>query len=188
MEKPKKKITKTTKQKPIQKKKIIEKQSGSKFIFTGDDGRGYEINFQQKLFCEKFLLHNGRGNIAVVESGYRVKNKFGVVNDKMARSIASENLTKPNIIAYLGKLLDTDGFNEENVFKQHLYVINQMEDTHAKNRAIDMFYKLKAKYPAEKHEHTVRKLEELSDDTIAEIAGFDNAGGSETGTGDKVQS
>jgi len=52
------------------------------------------ITKKQKDFAKSYL-ETGRGNLAVIEAGYEVST------DESARAIASQNLTKPNVIAYL---------------------------------------------------------------------------------------
>lgn len=130
------------------------------FKFKGLDNKDYSLTLQQKLFCELYLEYSGNGVEAIIGAGYDVDFKSrgkstGVPNRRLAAVIASENLTKPNIIAYVDLKLEEYGFTDDNVKKQHLFTLNQFSDLTAKNKAIDMFYKLKGKYAAEKVEHDV---------------------------------
>lgn len=134
---------------------------GKKFVFTGLDGKEYDLSFKMKLFAEKYLEFKGSGVNAVISAGYDVRKKDDkgepindVYNRKLAAVIARENLQKPNICAYISKLYERYGFSDEAVEREHLFLINQQEDKKTKKAAIDMYYKLKSKYPAEKHDIT----------------------------------
>ena len=87
------------------------------FKFTGLDGKEYSLTLQQKLFVEEYLEWKGDGVEAIIEAGYNVnyKNKkgedTGVPNRKLAAVIASQNLIKLNICAYVTLKLDEYGFN-----------------------------------------------------------------------------
>jgi len=103
------------------------------FKFTGLDGKDYSLTFQQKLFVEKYLEFKGNGVEAIIEAGYDVEYKkngksTGVTNRKLAAVMAYENLIKPNISAYITLKLEEYGFNDDNVAKQHLFLINQLGD------------------------------------------------------------
>lgn len=137
------------------------KNSKGFFKFKGLNNKDYSLTLQQKLFCELYLEYFGNGVEAIIGAGYDVNFKnskgkdTGNPNRRLAAAIASENLTKPNIIAYIDLKLEEYGFSDDNVKKQHLFNLNQFADLTAKNKAIDMFYKLKGKYAAEKVEHDV---------------------------------
>lgn len=81
---------KTVKQpKPIVKKKTKKnKASNSKFNNSG-------MTLKQKRFCDEYI-RTGNGTASAITAGY---------NPKCANSIASENLTKPIIRAYVQKRL-----------------------------------------------------------------------------------
>ena len=56
-----------------------------------------ELEERQKIFCNEYLV-DFNGTQAAIRAGY---------SKKTARSIASENLTKPNIQKYLKELIDS---------------------------------------------------------------------------------
>ena len=99
----------------------------------------YILTLKEKKFSDLYLQFNGNGTRAAFET-YNCKNA------RVAAAVASENLTKPNIIAYLNFKLEEYGFNEENVKKQHLFILNQFADLSAKNKAIDMYYRVTNRY------------------------------------------
>lgn len=104
------------------------------------DGKTYTMTLKERLFCEAFLDFKGDGVDAVYEAGYNPKNSM------VAASLAHENLRKPNLIAYINSKLEEYGFNDDNVEKQHLFLLNQSADLKTKSKAVDMFYQLKGKY------------------------------------------
>lgn len=143
------------------KKKNTSNLKGT-FTFKGLDNKEYKLTYKEKLFCETYLDFKGNGTSAAMEV-------YDCANYKVAGSVAYENLRKPQIFQYVNTLLDEYGFSDENVKKQHLFILNQMADLAAKNKGIDMFYKLKGEYAPEKKDITgrvsLRKLfSEIEDD------------------------
>lgn len=150
----------------------------SLFQFAGLDGKQYNLSLKQKIFSERYLELLGNGTQAVIVSGYDVHSQNGRVNINLAGAIASENLRKPNIYAYINLLLDKYGYSDNNVEKQHLFLINQFDNFNAKAKGIDMYYKVKGKYAPERHEHRYLEFEHFSRDELLAAAGFaviDNA-------------
>lgn len=128
----------------IQAEPAVDCMIKGNWQFRGDDGKIYKVNLQQKAFAEAYVGEcNGNGVCAVYKAGYKVKSA------RVAASMASEYLILPNIYAYLNKLLDVGGFNDENVDRQHLFLINQHGDMKTKAKAIDMYNRLRARYPKE---------------------------------------
>ena len=117
------------------------------FVFTGNDKKQYRLSLQEKKFCEDYLKLRGNGTEAAM-------NNYKCKNFRVAATIAYENLRKPHIIAYIDLKLEEYGYNDDNVTKQHLFTLQQFADLAQKNKAIDMFYKLKGKYAPEKVELT----------------------------------
>jgi len=126
--------------------------------FIGLDKKRYRINLRQKLFGEKYLEEKGNGVEAIIEAGYDVffkdkdGNSTGIPNRKLAAVLASQNLSKLNICAYITLKLDEYGFNDNNAERQHLFLMNQYADLTNKKGALDMFYKLRGSYAPEKHQ------------------------------------
>jgi len=149
------------KTKPSKKIRAERIQDRGFLKFKGNDGKVYRITYKEKDFCEHFLDFKGNGAEAAFET-------YNCKNIRVAASVASENLTKPHIIAYVDLKLTERGFSDENVKKQHLFTLNQFADFGAKNKAIDMFYKLKGDYAPErlKVEH---EFDDVSDKELAEI-------------------
>lgn len=129
------------------------------FKYTGLDGNEYSLTLKEKAFCIAYLEFKGNGVDAVFEAGYKAKNSL------VAAQIAYENLIKPDIFNYVNLLLEEYGFKDDNVEKQHLFLLNQMGDLKSKGRAVDMFYRLKGKYAATKVKF-IDENEGLTDEEI----------------------
>ncbi|EKE05112.1 MAG: hypothetical protein ACD_19C00426G0134 [uncultured bacterium] len=126
-----------------------------------------KLSLKQKLFCQAYVDGYGNGTEAVLKAGYSISNKNGHPDRNLAKSIASENLTKPYISAYIASLLEKVGFNDENVAAQHLFLINQCVDLGVKVKAIDMYYKLKGKYAESNNNNS--EANEVLDQVILHI-------------------
>lgn len=147
----KKKIKKNISVNTKKKKNKISNELRGLFTFKGEDGKSYSLTMKQKLFVESYLEFKGNGVDAVIEAGYDCSFPNGSgTNRKLAASIAYENLIKPDIITYINIKLDEYGFNDDNVKKQHLFLLNQDADLSAKKGAIDMFYKIGGNYAPER--------------------------------------
>jgi hypothetical protein len=153
----------------IYKEKRIQKPS-ELFKFKGNDGKLYGLNLQQKKFAELYLEYQGNGTDAIIDAGYHVRNSRGFINRGLAGSMANEYLKKPDVYMYISTLLSKFGFAEENVDKQHLFLINQFGDLSAKAKGIDMFNRLKGRYPKDQAiTDALKKYQGMSDD---ELLGF----------------
>lgn len=153
-----------TKKKPTKKKPATKTNTEpilTDFVFVGLDGAKYKLEPKQKLFCDYWLINGYNGTQAVIDAGYDVYpirkdgSKSREPNRRSASAISAENLTKLNIIQYINLQLDRSGLNDINVKAHHSYLINQFVDLAAKNKAIDMYYKLNGSYAAEKVEHGI---------------------------------
>ena len=109
------------------------------YSFMASNGNKYTLTLKEKKFSDLYLQFNGNGTRAAFEI-------YDCKNVRVAAAIASENLTKPNIIAYVNLKLEENGFNDENVKKQHLFMLNQFSDLSAKNKAIETYYRVTGKY------------------------------------------
>lgn len=116
-----------------------------------------ELNVNQEAFCqayvngEKELFGNGVRCYLEVYQVNRLKPNWY----KVACSAASQLLSNIKVINRIRGLLEAGGFNDENIEKQHLFLVNQFTDLGTKMRAISDFYKLKGKYAPEKSEMEV---------------------------------
>src|SRR3990167_4547063 len=105
-----------------------------------------KLNLKQERFCQLFATQEeffGNGVASYLKAYNPKREKVNWY--KIACTDASRLLSNAKVCARIAELLTTDGFNDENVMKQHLFLINQMDDKSAKNKAIESFYKLKGK-------------------------------------------
>lgn len=124
------------------------------------DGVKYWLTRLQKRFCDFFLKFDCNGPDAVIEAGYKCTYPNSKsINRGLACSIASENLKKPAIIAYISKRLDEIGLNDAEVDKHLLYNVRQFSNLHAKNKAIEIYNKQKGRFAPEEHKHKIETIE-----------------------------
>lgn len=116
------------------------------FRFIGLDSKEYVLTAREKMFTEEYLKMGATGPDAVIAAGYNVTTKKGIVDRRLASVISYENLMKPHVNAYIDKLMPEYGFEDNNVEKQHLFLLNQRGDLTAKKSAIDMYYRMKGRY------------------------------------------
>jgi phage terminase small subunit len=129
-----------------------------------------KLSLKQKLFCQYYVwMTRGNGTEAVIQAGYEVTKKNGQVDRNLAKSIASENLTKPDICRYVNSLLETEVLNDQVVSVQLAGIINQWADLSAKIRAIDIYYKLKGLYKQPKEDEVVNERLEAALDRLRQI-------------------
>ena len=103
-------------------------------------------NINQEKFCilyatERGLMGNGTQCYAIAY-GIDLASKKGYAT---CRANSHRLLIDADITARITELLTDEGFNDENVAKQHLFLINQDADLSAKKGGVELFYKLKGK-------------------------------------------
>ncbi len=131
------------------------------FEFGTDNGRKYTLTQREKAFCELYSSYGVSGADAVLEAGYKPKNR------QTAYVIASENLRKPKILAYIKQLYTEYNFSDEEIMREHLFLIKQHADLSTKARAIDMYYKKKGYYKEpEQISPSYRSYEDMTDEEV----------------------
>lgn len=141
-----------------------EKPNGIKNPFLPHNfeykGVKYQLTPQEKAFIDNYIQTQEK--IESVVLAYSLANKKlyafnqGDLNDKdkmkrkrmlaTAKQMAIENLARPHIRAYIYKYLDETGFTDDEVKRAHWRSIQSDNDA-SRNQAVDMYYKLKSKYP-----------------------------------------
>lgn len=114
----------------------------------------FGLNLQQESFCQLYALGDrdtfGNGTKCYLEvygPDYMLLNKKPL-SYQSAMVSASDLLRLPKIIDRINNLLETGGFNDENVDKQHLFLINQHADFKSKLGAIKEYNVLKKRINA----------------------------------------
>ena len=165
-----KRPSKVVKSKPTTKttSKVSKKRSPKGSVFSFEyAGVKYNLSARQLKFCEAYLTMQHSAAACIVEAGYKVLGERGGVNWNLARVMGSENLSKPNIKAYINKAFDDIGLSSEAIRREHAKIIFQDYDLSAKARGLDMYYKKSGEYAPDKHEHQFDK--ELQE-SLAKIA------------------
>ncbi len=112
-----------------------------------------KLNLKQEKFCQ---LYSGQGDSDKDFFGNEAQcylEVYSLTDEYTGKSIsyqtamvnASRLLTKAKIIARINDLLEAGGFNDENVDKQHLFLINQHADLKTKMQAIKEFNAVKSR-------------------------------------------
>lgn len=109
-----------------------------------------KLTLKQLAFCEYYISGDkelfGNGTLSYMEA-------YDVSNYKVAQAASSRLLSNVIICEEINKQLETGGFNDQNVEKQHLFLINQHADLKTKRAALSDYYKVKGKF-IEKIEHS----------------------------------
>lgn len=104
-----------------------------------------KLTLKQKMFCDVYL-QGACGTEAVIKAGYNVSKKNGLANRDLAKSISSENLTKPDIRRYIDIHTTEAGLENEELLKAHALLLKQDKNLPAKVKALDLAYKIKGYY------------------------------------------
>lgn len=116
---------------------------------------GEKLTPRQLKFCEYYTMADknffGNGVECYLEI-YNI-NQSKPNWYKTACAAASRLLSNVKVCEHISSLLETGGFNDQNVEKQHLFLINQFSDLKTKKASLDSYYKLKGKF-IEKIEHS----------------------------------
>ena len=152
---------------PETEKPPVDRYSPPLNKFKAPDGKTYTITPKEKIFCDVYLEPRGNQTVAALEA-YEIRNKHLCeidwsklsTKDKIKRqgaestaaTIGSKKIRKPTIKAYIDTVLTNAGWVEKEVRIKHFDNVTQEKSVSASNKAIDMYYKLKGKYPKEKLE------------------------------------
>ena len=128
------------------------------------------LSVRQEKFCQFYLDYDkdlfGNGvqcYLEVYDIDEKKPNWY-----KTACISASKLLSNTRVCDRIAELLESKGFNDENITKQHLFLINQHKDFGVKMKALSDYYKLKGKYAPDKKQLsgniTIGKLLDEADD------------------------
>lgn len=113
-----------------------------------------KLSVRQEKFCQLYLDYDldffGNGVQCYLEVYDIDESKSNWY--KTACVAASVLLSNIKVCKRINELLEKGGFNDENITKQHLFLINQHKDFGVKMKALSDYYKLKGKYSANKVE------------------------------------
>ena len=105
-----------------------------------------KLTLKQDKFCKNYATtveFFGNGTQAYGNAyGIKMTSELKV---NCVKVCASRLLKNENICARIGELLEEAGYNDENVRKQHLFLINQFVDLKTKGKMIDSYNRMKGK-------------------------------------------
>lgn len=108
------------------------------------------MTLKQRTFIKKYLENHGNGTKAALEA-------YDVSDPDVAKVIASENLTKPNVKRAIELALEAKGLTDEYISELLREATVAGLGNKASNsdslRGIDMMLKLKDAYPTQKTAH-----------------------------------
>jgi hypothetical protein len=125
------------------------------------------LNHQQEEFCQLYINGDkdlfGNGSLCYLEVyGTEYKEKTGKqMSYDVAKVCASQLLTKPNIVLRVNQLLAEHGeagFNDQNVDRQHLFMINQFGDLKVKLGAVKEYNVLKSRVKNRMEVHVLQDV------------------------------
>lgn len=96
------------------------------------------LNLKQDLFCKLFAT-----DPKILGNGSQCYLKAYGGSYETAKVNANRFLSDERITARINEYLSNEGFNEVNVDKQHLFIINQKKDLNVAMKGIQEFNKLK---------------------------------------------
>lgn len=96
------------------------------------------LNIKQDLFCKVFAT-----DPQIMGNGSQCYLKVYGGAYESAKVNANKFLSDERITARINEYLSTEGFNDVNVDKQHLFIINQKKDLNVSMKGISEYNKLK---------------------------------------------
>lgn len=110
-------------------------------ISVHDAGKELGLNIKQIQFCMHYTDREflGNGTLAYLNTYYSGDKKFY----DTAKVQAYQALGRPKVTAFINCLLEADGFTDEFMDKQLLFVATQNQDLHAKVASIKLYADLK---------------------------------------------
>lgn len=98
------------------------------------------LNLKQDAFCKLYVSFDKEyyGNATAC-----YKKIYGTTNQQVATTLAGKMLSNNKITARINELLSIEGFNDQNVDKQLLFIINQHKKLDVKMKGISEYNKLK---------------------------------------------
>ena len=103
-----------------------------------------ELTIKQELFCKKYIEHRGNGTRSYCDAFD--KDFYDSKQYNLAKTLASELLTNPNIVVRIRELLEETGLNELFVDNELKHLIWQDDDRGAKAKGIDIFNRIARRY------------------------------------------
>ncbi len=118
------------------------------------------LNLKQEEFCRLYATDKTvYGNATAC-----YMKVYGIKNVLQAKASAGQMIANVKITARINDLLSDEGFNDQNVDKQHLFVINQHKDLSVKMKGIEHYNKLRKRIDNKIELILPKPIMELEDD------------------------
>jgi len=126
-----------------------------------------QISNEQEKFCNLYTRdHELMGDpVACYLECYEIE-PHEIGKPHLIKQKVNELLNKPQIVQRINSLIEEDGFNDLNVDKQHLFLINQHKDLTVKMKGIEHYNKLKKRTSDQPVFVLPRPLMELDEEPI----------------------
>jgi len=142
---------------------------GGVFSFVDLEGTEHTLTQLEYKFADLCVGLDKTPFQCVIEAGYNVYDDEGKINKGLTWSMASENLSKPKIRAYINKQLSSIKLTKEVVMLELAQLLVQKIDNKSKTKAMDMYFKLTGEYAPEKHEHKMDQEIKEALDKVASL-------------------
>ncbi len=120
-----------------------------------------KLNQKQDMFCKLYAT-----DPYIFGNAKECYKKVYGVSELSARAASIQMIAKPEITARINDYLQQDGFNDQNVDKQHLFIINQHKDLPTKMKGIQEYNKLKKRITDRMELIIPKPVMELDDDEV----------------------
>ena len=108
-----------------------------------------KLTFKQKGFVRDLI--KTRNPTEAVKRNYNLKSKKPEQRESVATSIASENLTKPDIQKEITRLLEAEGLSEINIIKRLKWLLNH-KNYNAVAKALEFIFKIRGDFAPDRQE------------------------------------
>ena len=119
------------------------------------------LNKQQMAFCEVFAKKPD-----IMGSATEAYKLVYGVSHEIAKTAGNRLLKDPRVVAQINAFLSEEGFNDENVDKQHLFIINQHKDLNVKMKGIEHYNRLKKRIENKMEIVMPKPIIDLDDDEV----------------------
>lgn len=121
-----------------------------------------KLNIKQDMFCKIYAT-----DPEILGQGSEVYRRvYKVSSVEVARAAASRMLSDSKITAKINDYLSKEGFNDETIDKQHLFLIKQKKDLGVSMKGIEHYNKLKKRVENKIEIIMPKPITELDDDEV----------------------
>lgn len=128
-----------------------------------------KLSNEQEKFCQLYTRdHDLMGDaISCFKECYELE-PHQIDNKNQLKKDVELLLSKPQVVARINELIEEDGFNDQNVDRQHLFIINQHYDLSTKMKGIQEYNRLKKRTDNSLTLVLPRPIMDLDDDEVVQ--------------------